>query len=319
MVFFAYLDPPVLAAAAKGDAQATDAVVALLRGFVQNCVLVDFDDWRWETSIKRELSNPTGDQGLSLIKKLLVQLKKKERIVSYFQDDYSGASDMQHVLAQATSAELDLILTAQAVIPPAGVNCEVAKLENYQQSNFEETRCAVAGMGREYAGGELLESDFLTENLRKVVKFASRIEICDAIFGRKYADNYEYTLKALLRLMDNVLVERDQCLLRIHCEASNRNNHLLTQLAAHRPAKLPKLRIEVNFYEDQTKAGIQCLPHERYLFTNQVALEIGRGMDFLNKATGKNRDVSINLKDADTITRKISAFNGCALPVTVVP
>lgn len=316
MVFFVYLDRGVLGDAKRGGALGLQALTSILRAMLQNCILLDFDDWRWEPAVKRALASDDGSFDLSLVKKLLVQLKKKERIVPFFSDDYSGAGDMQIVTAQATAAELDLILAPSTGPPSAGTGYEVADLQGYQQTAFEETRAEAAANGREYSGGELAEGPFLDLNFRKLLRFASRVDICDAIFGRKFADSYEYSIKALLVLMGGVLADPDNATLTIHCEQSNRNGHLLTRLASHRPAPLKNLRIEVSFY--QNARGGQCLPHERYLVTNQVALEIGRGMDFLDKATGRNRDVSINLKDSATVRAKIGAYAAfAAAPVRV--
>jgi hypothetical protein len=316
MVFFVYLDPRVLGDARKGGVLGLEAMTSVLRAMLQNCILLDFDDWRWETAVKRALQSDDGSFDLSLVKKLLVHLKKKHRVVPYFTDDYSGADDMQIVVAQSTAAEIDMILVCSTGAHSAGAGCEVADLQGYQQTTFEETRADAAANGREYSGGELAEGHFLDLNFRKLLKFASRVEICDAIFGRKFADSYEYSIKALLALMGGVLADPDHATLTIHCEQSNRNGHLLTQLATHRPAALKNLTIEVCFYKNS--AGGQCLPHERYLVTDQVALELGRGMDFLDKATGTNRDLSISLKDSDRVRAKIGAYAAFASAPVVV-
>jgi hypothetical protein len=316
MVFFVYLDPPVFSAAAKAGPLGLDALAAVLRGFLQNCVLLDFDDWRWETGVRQALSTHERTFENSLVKKLLVQLKKRDRIEPCFRDDYSGKTEMNLVLAQANEAELDLILADSHVAHPNGGQFEIAKLEDYQQTAFEAKRSEAAANGREYSGGELAEGDFLIANFRKALKFATRIDICDAVFGRSFADNYEHTLRLLLGFLDGELVERETCELTIHCEQSARSHHLLTQLAKHRPLGLSKLKITVIFYIRPPSA--QCLPHERYLATNQFGFEIGRGMDFLDGGTGRNRDVSINLKDADVIRDKLIPFRSFSAPAQIV-
>jgi len=289
----------------------------VLRALLQNCVLLDFDDWRWDTEVRQAL---TGNEELfenSLVKKLLVHLRKQNRIVPFFQDDYSGKTNMNLVLAQGAAAELDLILTSEISVTSPDGHIEIAQLEGYQQTTFEATRSEIAANGREYVGGEQSEADFLNTNFRKALRFASIIEICDTLLGRKFADNYEHTLRVLLSFLDQVLVERDTCELTIHCGQSARNHHLLSQLARYRPAGLQKLKISVVFYNDA--AGGQCLPHERYLATNQFGFEIGRGMDFLDCGTGRNRDVSINLKDAEVIRNKLKPFASFCASAQFVP
>jgi hypothetical protein len=316
MVFFVYLDPPVFSAAAKAGPLGLDALAAVLRGFLQNCVLLDFEDWRWETGVRQALNAHEPAFENSLVKKLLVQLKKRDRLAPCFRDDYSSEADLNLVLAQAAKEELDLILTQGDVAAHGQGQLEIAKLEGYQQTAFEAKRSEVAANGREYSGGELPERDFLLCNFRKALRFAVRVEICDALLGRRFAGNYDHTLKAVLGFLDGVLVERQCCELIIHCEQSDRNHHLLTQLAKHRPLGLSKLKIAVVFYSHP--AGGQCLPHERYLATNQFGFEIGRGMDFFDQFSGKNRDVSVNLKASDVIRDKLRPFGAFALPATAV-
>ena len=77
------------------------------------------------------------------------------------------------------------------------------------------------------------------------------------------------------------------------------------------------MNISVYFYDPS--AGQQCLPHERYISTDQFGLEIGRGMDFLDSNTAKNRDVSLNLKDRSVLQSKLAAFQTFRLPAAKVP
>lgn len=316
MVFFVYLDPPVFAAAAQSGHLGLDALAAVLRAFLQNCVLLDFEDWRWETGVRRALDAHESTFEQSLIKKLLVQLKKRNRLAPCLHDDYSGETDLSLVLSQAAQRELDLILSQSDVAPSSHGQCEITKLETYQRTAFEEKREKAATHGREYSGGEFSEREFLARNFRKALRFAVRVEICDALLGRKFADNYDHTLKLLLGFMDEVLVERQSCELTIHCEQSDRNHHLLTRIAAHRPAGLSNLMIKAVFYSPSNDH--QCLPHERYLATNQFGFVIGRGMDFLDRSTGKNRDCSLNLKDHMVVDAKLRPFVAFARPPVIV-
>jgi hypothetical protein len=317
MVFYIYLDPPVFSVAAVGGRLGLQALAAVLRGFLQNCLLLDFDDYRWETGIRRALSTHAEVFDRSVIKKFLVQFRKRNRIVPVFQDDYSGKKDLAFIIDQAPAADLDFILAEEVVALPTGCATETATLATYQETDFEARREEAASNGREYSGGELDEEQFLEANFSKLVRHASRIEICDALCGRKFADNYEYTVKRLLGLLGVVLAEPERCELVLHCEKSPRDHHLISQLARHRPPRLAGMNISVCFYDPS--AGRQCLPHERYLSTDQFGLEIGRGMDFLDSNTAKNRDVSLNLKDRGVIQSKLAAFQSFRLPAAKVP
>jgi hypothetical protein len=52
--------------------------------------------------------------------------------------------------------------------------------------------------------------------------------------------------------------------------------------------------MEIQFY--QFPSSDNALPHERFILTDQIALSIDRGLDFLDKNTRKNRDVDIGYK-----------------------
>jgi len=45
--------------------------------------------------------------------------------------------------------------------------------------------------------------------------------------------------------------------------------------------------ITIQYYKT---ADGEDLPHQRYLITHQIAIDLGRGMDFLDPATQRNRD-----------------------------
>lgn len=315
MVCFVYLDPGVFSAAGVADEVRLGDLTAMLRGFVQNCVLLDFDDYRWETSVRREIGTAEAVFDRSLVKKLLVHLKKRKRVVPWFRDDYAGRPELDLVSEQAAEAELDCIVTEKPC--PRSPSClvETTTLRAYQSSEFEQKRSDLAACGREFVGGEMDATGFLESNFRKAVKFAQQIDVCDAILGRKFADNYAYTLRRFLRFLADVLADPGKSTFTIHCQSSPRIPHLVTELAASRPSTLANLRINVVDYD---ASGGRCLPHDRYLATDQFGFEIGRGFDFLDRSSNRNRDVSINLKDPDVIREKLrpfGAFAGAPQPV----
>jgi hypothetical protein len=52
------------------------------------------------------------------------------------------------------------------------------------------------------------------------------------------------------------------------------------------------------------------MPHQRFILTDQFAIEIDRGLDFLDRATHKNRDVSVNTKSHSETSKLLAAYAG---------
>jgi hypothetical protein len=94
------------------------------------------------------------------------------------------------------------------------------------------------------------------------------------------------------------------------------DDHIKTQLSSFRCGRLCRLPIEIHFY--QLPNPDKALPHERFILTDQMALEIGRGMDFLDCNTRKNRDVSIGYKSMAEVDDLLRSYAPHGLPVVVV-
>lgn len=311
MVFFVYLDPAVVRAAAAAGELGWSVLAAILQAAAQNCVVLDFDDYRWQAGIRAELDACDPFFERSLVKTYLATLATRNRVVPCFKDDYSGRREIEIVAAQAEDAELDCMVAATPVTLPKERCAESTTLASYLSSRFEQARSKVAAHGREYSGGELDSTEFLRVNFRKLLRHAARIEVCDAILGRRFSDNFEHGLKRFLNLVGEACHAPDGCRVVIHCEASNRAEYLHETVLRLQEKLLPRIQVEVRLYSSPDG---QCLPHERYLWTDQFAIEIGRGMDFLDRCTGKNRDVSLSLKDVADVNEKVARFSRFRCP-----
>lgn len=123
---------------------------------------------------------------------------------------------------------------------------------------------------------------------------------------RHGTDNFEHTVREFFRFLEPLLHEPGGCEITFHCGASGRNHHFCDMLRTFRGHRTATIRVTVKFYSDPT--GKPSLPHERYIWTDQFAFLVGRGMDFLDRATGKNRDVSIDLKDESEVAKKVASY-----------
>ncbi len=319
MIFYVYFDPEVIAAANAGGPYAVQSLISLLRGFVQNCCLMNFDDWRVDEAIRREVESLPADFDRKVITSLLAILKKRNRFVYCLTSNYAAnRSDVEEVLQQAASALLDLLLIKQIDPMPTATNgIEIATLATYQHTSFESERSRLANEGSTQAEGALSETDFMDRHFRKALRYAVRIEICDKLFSKGTA-NFMHTAKALLHWLENVLADPVGCKLFIHSAKpeGQGDQYIAARLKGFRHGKLSKLPIELQFYELPNPDNV--LPHERFILTDQVALEIGRGMDFLDSASGRNRDVSIGYKSPKEVEDLLKSYSAGRQPAITI-
>ena len=305
MIFNVCFDPKVIEAAAANGPYAIQALIAMLRGFSANCVLFDFEDTRLQHGIRAALDALPPQADRSEIAALFKGLMKR-RFVSVMQDpDWAAPeSDIQHAFWQAHAHGVQLVVTGEQGHPEV----PSADLATFQHTAFERERFTRALNGRVFVRGELSEADFLTSNFANALRYAARIQICDRILG-SFGDNFEHTIKVLLRWLEPILHNPPACEITIHCQrVAGRDDHLCHMVRSFRFGRLAQTVTKVAFYENP--AGRHALPHDRYIWTDQFAFDIGRGMDFLDRETRKNRDVSINLKSVSEVTAAMAHFAG---------
>jgi hypothetical protein len=317
------MDPEVIPFANDLGVLGLPSLNGILRAFLQNCFIAEFEDYRIQQAIKDRVDSLPESYDRTIVKKLFAALKKRNRFVYCLVPDYSGRkSDVESAVEQAISSFLDLLLLKE--IPtnttiPAGV--EVTTLATYQNCNFECGRSLLASNGKTMKEGDLDERAFLDQTFGKALRFAGRIEVCDRLFGRKFGDNYLYTTKTMLRWLEQVIRDPDSCKLIFHCgkpddEYGPDIEYIRTKIAKYKKGRLSSFHIELVFYDNPDSE--KSLPHDRFIFTDQIAFGIDRGMDFINRATQKNRDVSIGYKSIKEIDELLKSYKvGMLAPVIV--
>lgn len=316
MIFYIYLDPDVLSAKNNENDFAMQALISALRGFTQNCFIAEFEDYRIQDAIKEQVKSLPDNYDRKIIKKLLGALSKRNRFIYCLIPEYSGIQqDIAYAADQAQDCLLDLFLfseTNKDTEIPEGI--EKATLSTYQSTDFENSRSNLASNGRTFVSGELDEKDFLDWCFGKLSRYPTRIEICDKLFGSRFGDNFEYTVRTFLRWLEQILVDPQSCKLIFHCEkpAGHTDHHIKTQLADFRTGRLGNLPIEVQFY--QLPDNIHPLPHDRFMITDQVVIDIGRGLDFLDRKTHKNRDLTIGYKSFREVDNLLKSYASAMLP-----
>jgi len=316
MIFYVYMDPNVLSTRNLQNQYAAQSFISTLRGFLQNCFIADFKDYRVQDALKVQLEYFPPDHNRKEIKRLLATLQKRNRFIYCLVPDHSGKkNDLTCAIEQILTAFIDLLLVREFdsdLNLPHGV--EIATLSTYQNTNFETNRSKLASDGLIVQNGELGEEELWDKCFKKVLRFSSRIEICDRLFGKKFGDNYKYNVKIMLRWLEKILIDPDNCKLLFHCEKPDgfTDQYITAELAAIRQGRLSNMPIEIQFYQHP---GLEnCLPHARFIITDQITLKIDPGMDFLDPNTKKNRDVCIEYKSSKKVLALLKNYAHTMLP-----
>lgn len=321
MIFYVYMSPEVILDANKGGPFAMDALIGILLGFSQNCCIFEFEDDRMQRAVYGNVKQLPRNEAKKKIMVLLGELKKQNRFICNLVPNYVVENiNISDVDDQAENAFLDFLLAGKSEIADLSGKVEAAALDNYNQSGFESKRSNLASNGRVLQDGELDQSEFLEEVFKKVFIHTKRIEICDRIFGKKFNDNFEYTFSTLFKWLGNILNEPGHFeKIVIHCEKPDgyTDEHIKTQLSDLKSEEQSNIKIEIVFYHRE-ELGMNALPHDRFIITDQIALDIGRGMDFLNKHTKRNRNISIKTAKNDEITKLIKSYRQWMLEPVII-
>lgn len=307
MIYYVYIDPEVIRAASREGPYAVQCLIGILRGFLQNCFLLDFVDYRVQNAISDCIDELADPHERKAIKTLLGAMQKRNRFVCALEADYDDRPDVDRALDQARAAGLDLIFVeSREAISTAPAGVDVATLADYQITDFENDRSRIAAEGMAFRTGEMTEIEFLDRTFKKALRHASRIEVCDKLFG-KFRDNFVYSIGVFLTWLAQILEDPANCSLVIHCgEIDVSENYLRGELAKFKTGRLAGLTIEVQPY------GLgdpdHCLPHDRFILTEQVALTIGRGMDFLDRNTQQNRDLVVDYKSRKQVDDILQSY-----------
>lgn len=313
MVFYVFFEPRVIADAADAGTLGLPLLISILQNLQQNCLILDFQDAyaaegvrreveRLEESVQREELSP---DAVKRLKAALAHLKKSNRFICEVEPDWMGAKDHLAIIAeQCEDLGLDVLVLAEDQELDAGV--ESTSLSAYYTSNFESTR-ADAASGKSYAPGALSETDFMDAVLGNALRYARRIDIYDKLVGSHFGDNFEYTIKQFIHWLGSRILKPEDCKLVFHFEepAGLTGNHIHTQLKVFQSAAgLGALTIEVQHYDPRT------MPHNRYIVTESFAIDVDRGMDFIDRLTRENRDVKVSILDLSNTSTFLRQYEG---------
>lgn len=315
MYFYVFLQPEVFEEAAADGEDATQNVSAILNGFLQNCFLAVFEDDHWGEAVKEKLGEWPETMTRRRIMSILVQFRKRNRFLYTISPDYSGEKpDLDCVFEQAYSIPLDLIaVIASEANRTAPEGVEVATRRTYQHTAFDPKRSDLAIHGKTCNPDAMDEASFMEFHFARALKHATKIHICDRICGsRNFADNFRYTTKRLMAWLSTVLSEPADCTIVFHLgqPSGQGTNFILQELASFKNGPLSSTLIEVRFYNESLPNA--ALPHQRFILTDQVALDVDRGLDFIDRKTRRCRDTYVNYQKPEDAQRLLNSYaSGC--------
>lgn len=289
MFYRIFFDPDVVHSAYQAGPTGLSVLISIWRGFLLNCSVCEVDNYLVHTrtgEILREIAEDAEAIGNGLsdhitrLKKILVQMEKQNRFVDVFSTSEADQSLALLALKSADSVGLDLILTERS-LPETPMLPERSDLIGYAISNFERERSKDIDDGL-IPEGKYTAATFFPALFGMLLPLAKSVVIVDGILGRKFGDNFQYTLKLMVQYLESVNADPSELVLEIHTEESARVDFLEQRLSEW------CARIKYKIHRHQ-KVG-----HERYLFTDQFGLQLGVGMDLLDENTEKNRETDFS-------------------------
>ena len=321
MYFYVFMQPEVFDEAATDGEDATQIVTSILNGFLQNCFVAVFEDDRWGAAVKEKLEVWPQNMTRRRIKSILVHLKKRNRIIYCLVPDYeNNKEDIDCVIEQAPSISLDLLmLIGSEGERPAPPGVEITTRRTYQYSTFEPKRSDIAVDGMTCSPGEMDESTFMDFHFTKALKYASTIHICDRMCGKtSFTGNFRYTVERLMNWLGRVLADPISCKIIFHLgqPRGHGQQFILQELSSIKNRVLNRTQVDVYFYDESLPKA--TLPHQRFIMTEQMALDVDRGLDFLDRTTQKCRDTYVNYQNPKEAQKLLSSYSaGCISTHTI--
>jgi hypothetical protein len=283
-------------------------LVSVLRSLLQNCLLLDFTDYRFDQRIVQEAGNLPHDVK-KIVKTLLTQLAKANRIVRAIADDYRGASDLEVLTAQAERLGLELVIIRQEdQWDTTATRVPRAAVVDYPMSDFE-TRRSQGMADRHFNDDAMAGQQFIDLFVVPFMRYAERLDIIDGSLGENYRDDYAHTLDRFLATVRQSCHWKERLQVTIHCcrgPGKKPDNIKGTVSELARKYGFDG-RVSVEFYGQPGQPF--RFKHDRCLVSELGVLNIGRGFDFVQKTNGKLRNTIIGLggPDADTLLAPYAA------------
>lgn len=138
MVFNVYFDPEIISVAATSPLYGLQALCDVLRGFLANGLLFDFEDERGRKAIGQTVNALRNDFDRKRATALFSALVKRNRILCLMEPDYTGKiGDLDRALELAPKYSIQLVLRSK--IPTTPIAPEVEKVARQPRFRSSDT------------------------------------------------------------------------------------------------------------------------------------------------------------------------------------
>lgn len=265
-------------------------LVSMLHSLLENCLLLDFNDYRLETSVQKLIPGlePTTKREVEAV---LSEFSKRNRILRWAEPDWAMTqTDLELIAKQANSLGLNLVIMRELSewrLPEPSASTIVL----YPIGAFERERRELV-QGRLLSDGEMQGADFIQRYLLPLLRYSEEIHIVDGQMGRSIRDDY---IRTCTDILHTIRLNTSQLRsITFHLEAPDKDtkkhfiNRTLTEAAKKAKLSVP---VEIFFYADLKRS--KGLLHERFLGTELGLVVIGRGFDFIEDSSGSIRNTSV--------------------------
>jgi hypothetical protein len=238
-----------------------------------------------------------------IVKTLLAQFKKGNRIVRVLEDDHTGSPELHLVAEQAAPLGLELvIIRTDAEWEPQSTRVPRTSLAGYPMTDFESRRSTRIA-DQHFGDDGMPARQFIDVYIVPFVRFAERLDLIDGSLGENYRDDYGHTLDCLFAALGRSCHWKERVQVTVHCcrGAGKKPDHVRgTVLELAKKHGLDG-RARTYFYGNPGQPF--RFKHDRCLASEFGVLNIGRGFDFVQKTDGKLRNTIVGLggPDADTM------------------
>ncbi|GIK61360.1 MAG: hypothetical protein HND39_09410 [Ignavibacteriota bacterium] len=308
MIFYIYFDPAVIKDANEQGNYAIKHLQEILKGISINCSILTFEDYHQITEIGELVNQLPESFDRRELTSLFTYLKKNNRFNAYLIPDYvGGKSDLRCLNEQYIDKELDIILLSQNESESYEWEVETATIDTYNESIFEKERYSYCRSGRTISDDEYDELIYLNKFLRKLLLNANHIEICDYSFGKNVRDDYIYSWKVLIHWFAGLNNPNRNIKITIHSDKGDQgtSNFIMSELSSHLPINISNIEIFMKYYVPLNTNT--ALPHERFIYTEQFAFNIGRGLDLFKHSNGKTRKTALSYMNVKDVRKDVEA------------
>jgi len=301
MVHLVYFSPDVIGEDFSQEARQS-LLIGTLLSLLQNCLLLDYIDYRFDAEIRDLIGNLPSDCR-KRVQVILSSFAKNNRIVRILEDDYSGKSDLEILVSWVSRVPLELVIEDSQKRWDAGKSKVPSEtIETFPMSDFERGRSANV-VRRDLASNSITGQGFIDQFLAPVFRYAEEIHIVDFALGVHFHDDFATTVAMLLASIAKESYFKKTLTVTFHVGVGlgRMSDHVKQVIEEAADRNGMKGQVAIKIYPDRLTGSPRPLPHDRYLSCEIGSVDIGRGFDFIDTRTKMINNTSVSLSTTSPV------------------